>query len=138
MDFRQDFRDLEESTTATTTTATNPFHSFLFGPLSCNDSMKMQMQMEMEMEMPCEGWSTQGFDPTAATVVIPCGKCIRMDMDMDMHNMHMHMLSLPHGLNIEGKLVIPDGYEITIETDIRSGRRPNHSHQLATRTSNRG
>lgn len=74
-----------------------PTHD-MFGSLSCNSSID-----------PCEGWSDQAYDPSAGTVVIPCGKCITMDLSDG-------YLSLPHGLNIEGKLVFPDGYQITIET----------------------
>lgn len=74
-----------------------PGHN-MFGHLSCNDSFQA-----------CEPWSAQGYDPASGTVVIPCGKCITMDASED-------LLSLPNGLNIEGKLVFPDGYKIIIET----------------------
>jgi hypothetical protein len=72
-----------------------------FVPLSCN-------------EPACNDgttlWSGQGYRPEVATVVIPCGMCVTMDFD------DSETLILPLGLDIQGTLIFPDGYRITIET----------------------
>jgi hypothetical protein len=72
-----------------------------FVPLSCN-------------EPACNDgttlWSDQGYSPEESTVVIPCGLCVTMDFD------DSDTLVLPLGLDIQGTLIFPDGYRITIET----------------------
>jgi hypothetical protein len=72
-----------------------------FVPLSCN-------------EPACNNgttlWSEQGYRPERKTVVIPCGLCVTMDFD------DSDTLILPLGLDIQGTLIFPDGYRITIET----------------------
>ena len=57
---------------------------------------------------PCVNWSTKSYDPTAGVVTIPCGECVTMDASSD--------LELPNGLDIQGKLIFPDGYKITLST----------------------
>jgi len=56
-------------------------------------------------------WSSQAYRPAQGTVVIPCGRCVTMD-HVDEHD----TLILPFGLDIQGTLIFPDGYSITIET----------------------
>ena len=69
-------------------------------------------------------WMQGGFAQAAAqnngTIVIPCGTCVWMD--------HVHentqeddpnqdpTLVLDHGLDIQGHLYFPDGYNVTIQT----------------------
>ena len=59
---------------------------------------------------PCVNWSTQSFNLTSGVVTIPCGQCVIMDADSSAD------LVLPNGLDIQGKLVFPDGYKITIRS----------------------
>lgn len=71
-----------------------------FRPLSCNIN-------------PCSlgtsTWTAQNYNATVGVVVIPCGTCITMDY-VD------STLSLPNGLDIQGTLLFPDNYQLTIET----------------------
>mmetsp|Transcript_32960 Transcript_32960/g.69370 ORF Transcript_32960/g.69370 Transcript_32960/m.69370 type:complete len:152 (-) Transcript_32960:3329-3784(-) len=70
-----------------------------FAPLTCNQNITQE---------PCVTWTSKAFDPTAGVVTIPCGECVTMDDN--------ELLLLENGLNIEGKLMIPDGTKITIST----------------------
>ena len=57
----------------------------------------------------CVSWSDQAYDPSAGMVTIPCGTCVIMD-DVG------PTLSIENGIDVVGKLVIPDGKRITITT----------------------
>jgi len=59
----------------------------------------------------CDSWTTwtaESYNPSADTVVIPCGLCVTMDYPGD-------TLVLPHGLDIQGSLDFPDGYQLKME-----------------------
>lgn len=72
-----------------------------FVPLSCNQPACKEGTAL---------WSNQRYRPEVRTVVIPCGLCVTMDFD------DSETLILPLGLDIQGTLIFPDGYRITIET----------------------
>eukprot|EP00934_Nitzschia_sp_Nitz4_P003894 Nitzschia sp. Nitz4//scaffold237_size30108//23491//29702//NITZ4_007996-RA/size30108-augustus-gene-0.41-mRNA-1//-1//CDS//3329543518//3884//frame0 len=75
-----------------------------FYPLQCNVEADLSTQV-------CESWSS--LLGTANThnkeVVVPCGKCVEMDVMVS-------KLFLLGGLDIQGKLLIPNGYNISLET----------------------
>ena len=75
-------------------------HDHGFSALPCNDNIGA-----------CVNWSQQSFEPENEVVVIPCGTCVVMDATYDGTT-----LSLPNGLDVQGKLVIPDNFKIEIHT----------------------
>ena len=76
-------------------------HGMMFEPLDCNTD-------------PCNAgsstWKKQDYDPNDGTVIIPCGLCVTMDFDKS------DTLVLPQGLDVQGTLIFPRGYKLTIET----------------------
>ena len=61
-------------------------------------------------------WTTMGFDPAAGVVTIPCGLCVTMDYNININEATSGELTLEHGLDIEGKLLFPANYKITVRT----------------------
>ena len=73
-----------------------------FGPLDCNAHLDQD---------PCTTTFSSLFRGSQwyETVVIPCGKCVMMDRPVE-------VLQFFAGLDIRGKLLIPDGTQINIRT----------------------
>jgi len=71
-----------------------------FVPLSCNNMLS-----------DCKSWRTIfGNDAVhTARVVVPCGTCVTMDHPGP-------ELILQDGIDIQGKLIFPDGYSLTVQT----------------------
>jgi hypothetical protein len=71
-----------------------------FVPLGCNEMIGV-----------CKPWSTQfGTKSTySKRLNIPCGECVIMDMNS---------LTLNGGLDIRGKLVVPDGHDVTLHSTV--------------------
>jgi len=71
-----------------------------FEPLTCNSSFSS-----------CIPWTSRWGRSAVKTtlIVIPCGQCIVMNLDSP-------KLTLQEGIDIRGKLVFPDRYELTVET----------------------
>lgn len=71
-----------------------------FVPLACNRDIERAT---------CKSWSAQ-FSPAdtyTERVIIPCGECITMDLQSD-------TLTLLDGIDVQGKLVFPDGYQLDV------------------------
>lgn len=73
-----------------------------FRPLKCNEAIEMEN---------CRSWkhffgSRAVFDER---VVVPCGRCFTMNTPRD-------TLTFTDGLDIQGKLVFPDGLALTVYT----------------------
>lgn len=68
-----------------------------FRPLACNDGISSAQ---------CSPWSSMFSSAPLNEIVIPCGLCVTMDVT--------GVLSLPAGLDIQGKLVFPDGVNLTL------------------------
>lgn len=72
-----------------------------FVPLSCNAALGTQ---------PCPSWTSVFGSATtffSGRVIVACGTCVTMDQQN---------LTLAQGLDIHGKLVIPDGFTVTVRT----------------------
>jgi G8 domain len=72
-----------------------------FVPLSCNNNISATV---------CHKWSTK-FGTTRIynnRVIVPCGECITMD--------HIGDITFNDGLDIVGKLVFPDGYNVNVSS----------------------
>ena len=73
-----------------------------FVPLSCNAALETQPS--------CPSWSSVFGSSTIfflERVIVPCGTCVTMDQQN---------LTLAQGLDIQGKLVFPDGFTGTMHT----------------------
>lgn len=70
-----------------------------FRPLACNDGLSSAQ---------CSSWSSMFSSAPSHMneIVIPCGQCVTMDI--------AGQLSLAGGLDIQGKLVFPDGNKLTL------------------------
>ncbi|KAL7580949.1 hypothetical protein ACA910_005765 [Epithemia clementina (nom. ined.)] len=105
-----------------------PLEGSFFQPLDCNvPDCKVNTT-----------WMKGGFDLAAAqnngTIVVPCGTCVWMDYQFHASNNEDELeqdgvLVLPHGLDIQGHLYFPDGYNITIRAPfiLVQGRLEMHS-----------
>lgn len=71
-----------------------------FVPLSCNEEMSL-----------CNPWSERfGTSSTySKRIIIRCGECLTMDL---------HSLTLDGGLDIRGKLVVPDGHALEMNSTL--------------------
>ena len=90
------------ATTTTTTTTDNtpkPLEADDFQPLSCNQVLSE--------DTICQPWSQAVTVNGGGLTTVPCGTCVVMDVGN---------LQLPGGLDIQGRLVIPDGLEFQLET----------------------
>ena len=72
-----------------------------FEPLACD---------EIKCGQGSTTWKELGLDPTADPVVIPCGLCVTMNYDVS------DVLELTNGLDIQGALIFPNGYSLTLKT----------------------
>lgn len=72
-----------------------------FRPLACNAGLS---------SAPCNSWTSMfsGAMSHTSEIVIPCGECVTMD--------YSGALNLAQGLDIQGKLVFPDGAKVTLRT----------------------
>lgn len=74
-----------------------------FRPLECNAVMCSKGNTT---------WKKLGLNSTSRPVVIPCGMCVTMDFDSN------PFLELAYGLDIQGTLIFPDGYKLTLKTPL--------------------
>jgi hypothetical protein len=77
-----------------------------FVPLRCNAAIG---------KAPCSSFVTMFGNGAVRSnrVIIPCGKCVTMDYPGP-------QLTLNDGIDIRGKLVFPDGYRLTVRTNLVS------------------
>lgn len=70
-----------------------------FRPLACNAGLG---------SAPCNSWTSMFSNSPSHMneIVIPCGQCVRMD--------YAGQLTLSRGLDIQGKLVFPDGANVSL------------------------
>jgi hypothetical protein len=73
-----------------------------FSPLDCNEDLDTA---------PCQPWTERfGTEATKSErVVIECGECVEMDFSEP-------ELTLVNGIDIQGKLIFRNGYELTLQT----------------------
>ena len=72
-----------------------------FVPLSCNAALETQ---------PCPSWTSVFGSSTTyfpERVIVACGTCVTMDQQN---------MTLAQGLDIQGKLVFPEGFIVTVRT----------------------